>query len=233
VTAERVAQGELTARLDEVRGRIIAAARRAQRDPSSVTLVAVSKTFGSDVLLEAIAAGITDLGENRAQELREKVAVIGDRARWHFVGHLQTNKVRYVVGSVVLVHSIDRLAVAEAVARRARSLGITQDVLIEVNVASESSKHGAAPEEAVALAEEVDALDGIRVKGLMAMPPVAPDPDAVRPYFRRLADLRARLLQRVGDAGELSMGMSGDFEAAIEEGATIVRVGEAVFGPRR
>jgi pyridoxal phosphate enzyme (YggS family) len=254
VTAERVVQDALAARLEDVRGRIIAAARRAQRDPSSVTLVAVSKTFGADMLLEAIAAGITDLGENRAQELKEKVAVIGDRAhgmpparaelgvlsaeggigiRWHFVGHLQTNKVRHVVGSVVLVHSIDRLGIAEAVARRARSLGITQDALIEVNLASEPSKHGAAPEEAVALAEEVDAIDGIRVRGLMAMPPAAPDPDAVRPYFRRLADLRARLLQRVGDAGELSMGMSGDFEAAIEEGATIVRVGEAIFGPRR
>jgi pyridoxal phosphate enzyme (YggS family) len=243
VTAERVVQDALAARLDDVRGRIIAAARRAQRDPSSVTLVAVSKTFGADMLLEAIAAGITDLGENRAQELKEKVAVIGDRAhgsaeggigiRWHFVGHLQTNKVRHVVGSVVLVHSIDRLGIAEAVARRARSLGKTQDALIEVNIASEPSKHGAAPEDAVALAEEVAAIDGIRVKGLMAMPPAAPDPDAVRPYFRRLADLRARLLQRVGDAGELSMGMSGDFEAAIEEGATIVRVGEAIFGPRR
>jgi PLP dependent protein len=233
VTSERVVQGTIAARLDGVRGLIISAARRAERDPSGVTLVAVSKTFSADTVLEAIAAGVTDVGENRAQELKEKVAVIGDRARWHFVGHLQTNKVRYVVGSVVLVHSIDRLGVAETVARRARSLGITQDVLIEVNIASESSKHGAAPEEAVALAEKVDTLDGIRVKGLMAMPPAAPDPDAVRPYFRRLSDLREQLLQRVDDAGELSMGMSGDFEAAIEEGATIVRVGEAIFGPRR
>ena len=232
MTAERVGHRELAARLGDVRDRITAAALRAGRDPATVALVAVSKTFGADVLLGAIDAGVTDLGENRAQELKEKVAVIGDRARWHFVGYLQTNKVRQVVGSVVLIHSLDRFGLAEAVARRARSLGMTQDVLIEVNVAGERSKHGASPEEAVALAVQVDGLDGIRVKGLMTMPPAAPNSDAVRPYFRQLVELRDRLQQSMPDAGELSMGMSGDFEAAIEEGATIVRVGEAIFGPR-
>jgi pyridoxal phosphate enzyme (YggS family) len=223
----------LGARLEHVRARIDAAADRAGRDPSGVTLVAVSKTFGTDVLLEAITAGITDLGENRAQELKEKVAVIGDRARWHFVGHLQTNKVRHVVGSVRLVHSVDRIGLAEAIARRARSLGMVQDALIEVNIAAEESKHGASPTAAVALAEEVDSLDGIRIRGLMAMPPATPDPDASRPFFRRLAQLQRELLRHVNDADELSMGMSGDFEVAVEEGATLVRVGEAIFGPRR
>lgn len=223
----------LGARLERVRARIDAAAHRAGRDPSGVTLVAVSKTFGTDVLLEAITAGITDLGENRAQELKEKVAVIGDRARWHFVGHLQTNKVRHVVGSVRLVHSVDRIGLAEAIARRARSLGVVQDALIEVNIAGESSKHGASPTAAVALAGEIDSLDGIHIRGLMAMPPATPDPDASRPYFRRLAQLRRELLRHVNDADELSMGMSGDFEVAVEEGATLVRVGEAIFGPRR
>jgi PLP dependent protein len=232
VTAERVGNHELAARLGDVRDRIYASALRAGRDPSSVALVAVSKTFGADILFDAIEAGVTDLGENRAQELKEKMAVVGDRVRWHFVGYLQTNKVRHVVGSVVLIHSVDRFGLAEAIARRARSLGMRQDVLIEVNVAGEQSKHGASPEEAVALAVKVGGLDGISVKGLMAMPPATPDPDAVRPYFRRLVELRDRLQQSVPDAGELSMGMSGDFEAAVEEGATIVRVGEAIFGPR-
>lgn len=223
----------LTARLEHVRARIDAAAHRAGRDPSGVTLVAVSKTVGTDALLEAITAGVTDLGENRAQELKKKVAVIGDRARWHFVGHLQTNKVRHVVGAVRLVHSVDRYGLAEAIARRARSLGVVQDALVEVNIAGEESKHGASPTDAIALAEEIDALDGIRIRGLMAMPPATPDPDASRPFFRRVARLRRELLRHVNDADELSMGMSGDFEVAVEEGATLVRVGEAIFGPRR
>jgi pyridoxal phosphate enzyme (YggS family) len=217
---------------DAVRARVEAAAVRSGRRPDEVTIVAVSKTFPADVVAAAVAAGVTDLGENRAQELKEKVAAVHG-ARWHFVGHLQTNKVRLVVGNATLVHSVDRFGLAEAMARRARSLGITQHVLVEVNVSGETTKQGTTPARAAALAEEVHALDGVRVKGLMTMAPLVDDPEATRPYFAELAELGAVVARRVPGAVELSMGMTRDFEVAVEEGATIVRVGEAIFGPRR
>ncbi len=219
-------------RYARVLGRAAAAARRAGRDPEGITVVAVSKTWPADVLKDAAGAGVEVFGENRAQELREKHAVLGDRVRWHFVGPLQSNKVRHVVGVAELVHSVDRYGLGEAVARRARSLGIVQDVLIEVNAGGEPTKHGVEPAGAVRLAEEVAALDGIAVRGLMTIPPPTPDPDGARPYFRDLAALRDVVAGAVPGATELSMGMSADFEQAIEEGSTIVRVGEAIFGPR-
>jgi PLP dependent protein len=218
--------------LASVRRSIEAAARRARREPDEVTLVAVTKTWPGDVVLEAISAGATDLGENRAQEFREKVTLIGDRARWHFIGHLQTNKVRLVVGSCELIHSVDRLGVAESIARRAASAGSEQDVLIEVNVAGDPNKYGVEPARAVGLALEVQELEGVRVRGLMTMPPYAEDPELSRPHFKDLAALSAQLVAELPGAGALSMGMSNDFEVAIEEGATIVRVGSAIFGPR-
>ena len=216
-------------RYESVLERVAAAARRAGREPAEVTLVAVSKTWPADVLKDAAGAGVEIFGENRAQELKEKFAVLGDRVRWHFVGPLQSNKVRQVVGVAELVHSVDRYGLAEAIARRARSLGFVQDVLVEVNTGGEATKHGVEPAAAVRLAEEVAALDGIAVRGLMTIPPRGEDP---RPYFRDLESLRDLVAARVPGATELSMGMSGDFEQAIEEGATIVRVGEAIFGPR-
>jgi hypothetical protein len=222
----------LAGRARDVDRRIADAARRVDRNPDAVTLVAVSKTWPVDVIAEALEAGITDLGENRAQELKQKVAVLGDRPRWHFIGHLQTNKVRSVVGSVVLVHSVDRFGLAEAIARRASALGLTQEVLIEVNIAGETRKHGAEPQRAPALAEEVAALDGIRVRGLMTMAPFTDDPEDSRPHFAALRELGASLQQRLPEAAELSMGMTRDFEVAVEEGATLVRVGEAIFGAR-
>jgi PLP dependent protein len=222
----------LPERLAEVRARIEAAAERSGRDPATVMLVAVAKTFPADVILVGLHAGLRDIGENRAQELKQKVAIIGDRTRWHFVGHLQTNKVRQVIGSVVLVHSVDRYGLAEAISRRARSLGIVQDVLLEVNVAGEATKHGVDPSGATELAREANALEGLRVRGLMTMPPPRSDAEDVRPHFRTLAELRAELVKEVPGANELSMGMSGDFEVAVEEGATIVRVGQAIFGAR-
>ncbi|MDQ3940288.1 MAG: YggS family pyridoxal phosphate-dependent enzyme, partial [Actinomycetota bacterium] len=199
---------------------------------SAVRLVAVAKSFAADVVLAAADAGIRDIGENRAQELKEKIAVVGDRVRWHFVGHLQTNKVRNVVGRAQLLHSVDRYGLAEAVARRAGSMGIEQDVLVEVNVGGETSKHGVEPGRAIALAEEIAALPGVSLRGLMTIPPATRDAEGARPFFQELAALRDRLVSSVPTASELSMGMSRDFEIAIEEGATIVRVGEAVFGPR-
>jgi pyridoxal phosphate enzyme (YggS family) len=212
--------------------RIERAALRVGRAREDVRVVAVTKTFPADVVLEALDAGIRDIGENRAQELRDKATVVGDRAVWHFVGQLQTNKVRHVVGIARLIHSIDRYGLAEAVARRARAIGVDQEVLIEVNIAGERTKHGVEPAGAVALAEEVAALEGVAVKGLMAIPPAGRDPEGSRGYFKELAVLRDRLVARLPEAFELSMGMTSDFEVAVEEGATIVRIGEALFGRR-
>jgi PLP dependent protein len=213
----------LTESLDRVRARIGAAAERAGRAPGDVTLVAVSKTFPVEVLKRVIAAGATDLGENRAQELKDKVAILGDAVRWHFVGPLQTNKVRVVVGAASLIHSLDRTTLAEAIARRAAPIDL---------VSGETAKHGIEPERAVGLARAADALDAVRVVGLMTMAPFSDDPETSRPFFRRLAQLRDEVTEVVPDATGLSMGMSRDFEVAIEEGATMVRVGEAIFGSR-
>ena len=223
---------DLPERYADVRARIAASAGRSGRSPSDVTLVAVTKTWPAEVLLAALDAGITDLGENRAQELREKVTAVGNRPRWHFIGHLQTNKVRYVTGVAALVHSVDRFGLGEAIARRAHNLGIVQDVLVEVNVSGEATKQGVEPARALALSAELDALDGLKVKGLMTMAPYSDDPEAARPYFADLAELGDELRGRLPGAVELSMGMTRDFEVAVEEGATLVRVGEAIFGPR-
>jgi pyridoxal phosphate enzyme (YggS family) len=223
---------DIRANLERTRDRIARAAERSGRTPEDITLVAIAKTFPVHVVEEAIAAGIGDVGENRAQELRDKVAVLGDRVRWHFVGHLQTNKVRTVVGGIVLLHSVDRYGLAEAVARRARSLDMVQDVLLEVNISGEPSKHGVEPAATRDLASEVAALEGVRVRGLMTMPPLTEDPEDSRPYFRDLASLRDELVGYLPEATELSMGMTRDFEVGVEEGATLVRIGEAVFGPR-
>lgn len=216
-----------------VQERVADAARRSGRDPDEVTIIAVAKRFPPDAVRAALDAGIGDIGENRAQELRDKRATIGDAARWHFVGHLQTNKVRQVVGAVTLIHSIDRIALATEVARRARLLGITQDVLIEVNVAGEATKRGVEPPRALEMAEAAAALDGIAVRGLMTVPPPpSVDPEDSRPYLEKLAELRDLVVQSVPEATALSMGMTDDLEVAVACGATHVRVGRAIFGPR-
>lgn len=222
----------LEERLDAVRERIAAACTRTGRDPDAVTLVAVTKTFGAHVVLEAADHGITDVGENRAQELREKAVVVGDRVRWHFIGPLQTNKAKHVVGLAELIHSVDRPALATEIDRRARARGLVQDVLVEVNVAREAAKQGCDPAVAIALARDIDALENVRVRGLMAMAPFTAHPKASRPYFEELRSLRDLLVEEVPGAAHLSMGMTRDFEVAVEEGATIVRVGEAIFGAR-
>jgi pyridoxal phosphate enzyme (YggS family) len=222
----------ISERLEEVRGRIASAARSSGRDPATVVLVGVSKTFGADVLQAALDAGIEDLGENRAQEFKQKVLLLGARPRWHFVGHLQTNKAKDVVGAAVLIHSVDRYGLAEAVAARATRRGLVQDVLVEVNVSAESRKHGVEPARALRLAEDVESLEGVRVRGLMTMPPFTRDPETSRAVFSELRALSEHLRARVPQATHLSMGMTQDFEVAIEEGATIVRIGEAIFGPR-
>ena len=227
---------DLAERLVRVRERIAAAAARAGRDPEEVTLVAVSKTVGIDAIREGLEAGIDHLGENRVQEFKDKLAALGSAARWHFVGHLQTNKVRHVAGQVELIHSVDRYGLAEAISRRVTASGKVQEVLIEVNLAGEASKSGIDPPRLPSLASEIARLEGIRVRGVMAIPPapsssVSASQDS-RVYFKELATLRDLVASEVPSATEVSMGMSGDFEVAIEEGATIVRVGEAIFGPR-
>ncbi|HET8539413.1 MAG TPA: YggS family pyridoxal phosphate-dependent enzyme [Anaeromyxobacter sp.] len=196
------------------------------RIPPGVTLVAVSKTPAAAAIREAHAAGQRDFGENYAQEWREKADALADLPdlRWHFVGGLQTNKVKYLAGRVHLVHAVDREELARELSRRAGQKGAVARVLLEVNTGGEATKGGCAPADAPALAAAVRALPSIDLRGLMCMPPPEDDP---RPHFRLLRALRDRL-----GLAELSMGMSADWEIAIEEGATIVRIGTAIFGER-
>ncbi len=219
-----------------IRNRMAAAAARAGRDPAGIRLMAVSKTVEPERIRQAIDAGIGLLGENYVQEAREKIPAVGQAVQWHMIGHLQTNKVKYVVTLFDWIHSVDRLELAQELSRRAGQHGRTLNVLIEVNVSGEASKNGARPADVLELARQVAALPNLSVRGLMTMPPYSDDPENSRPYFvalRRLRDeLAAAALPGVAMA-ELSMGMTDDFEVAIEEGATIIRVGRAIFGERR
>jgi pyridoxal phosphate enzyme (YggS family) len=222
--------------LKTVNDRIASAAKHAGRDPLSITLVAVTKTIAVEKIREAIAAGATILGENRVQEAREKIDVIGPAARWHLIGHLQTNKAKYAVRLFQLIHSVDTIELAQEIDKQAGKIGKVQNILIEVNIAGEASKAGMAVKEAPALVREASKLKNIAIQGLMTMPPYSEDPEESRPYFCVLREL-ARSIAQENIPGvsmkELSMGMSGDFEVAIEEGATMVRVGTAIFGGRR
>jgi PLP dependent protein len=223
----------IAANLKEVRAAIIAAAQRAGRDPGAVRLVAVSKTVDLERLRAAVAAGQDLFGENYLQEARDKIATVGRQVSWHLVGHLQSNKARGAVELFDLIHAVDRLKLARALSAAAALLGKVQDVLIQVNQGGETTKSGVRPEEAPALLQEVARLPHLRVVGLMTMPPWFPDPEAARPYFRALRELRNDLRGLTGlPLTELSMGMSGDFAVAVEEGATLVRVGTAIFGTR-
>lgn len=225
----------LAENLQEVRAEIEAAARRAGRNPEDVLLLAVTKTHPVAVVREAIAAGLTELGENRVQELLEKQAQITDPVRWHLIGHLQTNKVKSVVGRVALIHSVESLRLAEEISRKAVALGVVQNVLVELNMAGEESKFGIKPEECRAFLRQIAPLPGLKVKGLMTVAPFVEDPERNRVYFRQMrelsVDIAAEKLDNV-DMEHLSMGMSNDFAVAVEEGATIVRVGTRLFGER-
>jgi hypothetical protein len=218
--------------LENVKQRIAAAARRAGRDPAAVRLVAVSKTVATDLVRQAAAAGQRLFGENYLQEARAKIAALGPGLAWHLVGSLQTKKAGAAVELFDLIHALDRLKLARALDQAAARAGKVQEVLIQVNMGEEESKSGVAPEAAPELLQEVMRLPHLRVTGLMTMPPWLP-PEEVRPYFRALRELRDRLRQEFGLLlEELSMGMSGDYEVAVEEGATLVRVGTAIFGSR-
>ena len=218
---------DIRANLERVRERVARAAERAGRRAGDVLLVGVSKTVDVGRIRQAIEAGVPALGENRVQEARGKVAELGRPVPWHLVGHLQTNKVRDAVELFDVIHSLDRLELAKELDKRGRARGRAVDVLVEVNVGGEASKGGVGPDGLVELLEAVAGLPHVKVRGLMAIPPEAKEPDDSRVWFRALR----KLGERYG-LSELSMGMSGDFEVAIEEGATLVRVGTAIFGPR-
>jgi pyridoxal phosphate enzyme (YggS family) len=219
--------------LAEVRAVIEAAAHKAGRDPAAVRLVAVSKTVDLERIRAAIAAGQDLFGENYLQEAKAKIDALGRQVSWHLVGHLQTKKAKGAVELFDLIHSVDRVKLARALEAAAVRLGKVQDILIQVNQGGEETKSGVVPEAAPELLREIARLPHLRVVGLMTMPPWFSDPEAVRPYFRDLRELRERLRDQSGlPLPELSMGMSGDYAAAVEEGATLVRVGTAIFGRR-
>ncbi|WP_462137574.1 YggS family pyridoxal phosphate-dependent enzyme [Candidatus Mycalebacterium sp.] len=225
---------EIEERVAEVRRRIDSAAERVGADGSQVLLVAVGKTVAPGIVAQAASSGLCHLGENYAQELRDKLAFFertGARADWHFVGRLQKNKVKYVVGNCRLIHSVDSAELASEIDKRAENSGVKAQILIEINQDS-PSKGGVSPDKARGLFEFTDGLKNVRARGLMTMPPYSPDPEVSRCYFRELRSLRDEIAPDFPDTTELSMGMSADFETAVEEGATIVRVGSLVFGER-
>ncbi len=209
-----------------------AAARQAGRDPASVRLVAVSKTMPVAAIREALEAGVTTLGENRVQEAAAKIAVLPEAAAWHLVGHLQTNKAKLAVQLFELIHSLDSERLARELDRHGAQAGKVVRCLVEVNLGGETSKGGTTEEGLRPLLESAAGLSHLSIQGLMAIPPLLPDPEEVRPYFRRLRMLRDKLEGEGVRLAELSMGMTHDYEVAIQEGATLVRIGTAIFGPR-
>lgn len=219
---------DVAAGLTAARQRLAAAAERAGRSPHEVTLVVVTKAFGADVVRALLDAGQVDIGESRAQELNAKRGETAG-ARWHFVGRLQRNKVRDVVGTAALIHSVDRAELADEIADRASRQGLIQRVLVQVNAAEDPAKAGCPPDEAPALVRRIRATPGIACTGLMTIPPAGVD---AGPVFARLRGLRDDLGRRYPEVQSLSMGMSGDVEEAVAEGATIVRLGQAVLGAR-
>lgn len=221
----------------QVREKIDAAAREAGRDPAEVTLVAATKVQTSDTIRAAIAAGITVCGENRVQELTGHLDDNAyEGAQVHFIGHLQTNKVKYIVGRVDLIHSVDSPRLLEAIDQRAEKLDLVQDILIEVNIGDEESKGGCPVDQVAALAAQAAQAKHVRLRGLMCIPPVVDQPEQARPYFVKMRQLFVDIKKQMGDNESeincLSMGMSGDFEEAVRQGATHVRVGTALFGAR-
>ncbi len=226
----------ITDNIKSVMDEISSATERAGRDPSSVRLVVVTKTVDTARIREAVTAGAVILGENRVQEAMEKIESLGGIASWHLIGRLQSNKAKYAVKLFDLIHSVDSLALAQEINKQAGKIGKVQDVLIEVSIAGEEQKAGVALDNTTALIRNAAILNNISIKGLMTIPPLLDDPEAVRPYFRKLRELATSIAhENIPGVSmkEISMGMSGDFEAAIEEGATMVRVGTAIFGSRK
>ena len=221
--------------IDSVEKMVEDSCRRAGRNRDEVLLVAVSKTKPLSMLQEAYEAGIRDFGENKVQELMDKIPSMPEDVRWHMIGHLQTNKVKYLVGRVAMIHSVDSLHLAEEISRQGGKQNVTVDILVEVNVAGEESKYGVTMEEAPALVEQIAALPNIHVRGLMTIAPFTEIPEENRIFFQKLKQLSIDIEQKSIDnvsMSVLSMGMTGDYCTAIEEGSTCVRVGTGIFGER-
>jgi len=222
-------------RVNEIRKRIISAAARAGRDPSTILLLGVTKGIDIERIREGIGAGIKTLGESRVQEALPKIKALHKDITWHFIGHLQRNKVKYIVGLFDLIHSLDSKGLAEEIDKRSGKANLIQKVLIEVNTGGEESKYGISPEDTIPFIKEVKDLRHIEICGLMTIPPFSEDPEESRPYFRMLREIFEEVratFPELESFSHLSMGMSNDFEIAIEEGATIVRIGTAIFGER-
>ncbi|HQX61999.1 MAG TPA: YggS family pyridoxal phosphate-dependent enzyme [Thermomicrobiales bacterium] len=224
---------DIAARIAAVEGRITLAAERTGRDPSEITLVGVSKTVGRADVDAAYAAGMRHFGENRIQDALVKFEDSPDDLVLHLIGSLQTNKVRHAVGRFQLIHSVDRLSLVDALQARCEAAGVTQPILLQVNVAREEQKHGCDPDDAAAMVEAVLARKNLELRGLMTMAPLTATPEEARPVFAELRQLRDRLKRDFpgSNLADLSMGMTNDYEVAVEEGATIVRVGRAIFAP--
>jgi len=223
----------LAENLEQIEKRIHAACERAERSRDSVLLLAVSKTHPPETIGEAVNLGLTHFGENKIQEAKAKIPNSPAKARWHFIGHLQSNKCRDAVELFEMIQGVDSLNIAEEINKRAEQAGKTMPILLEINVAGESSKFGYHPEQMLADLKTINALPRLEIHGLMAIPPYTSVPEKARPYFQKLRDLKQQAEAVLGaPLPQLSMGMSGDFEVAIEEGATIIRVGTALFGER-
>jgi PLP dependent protein len=227
----------ISANIDRLRERIISACGRSGRRPEDVTLIAVAKTFPANLVEEAVSAGVADIGENYVQEVLGKRAALSALGiRWHFIGHLQSNKVRQIAEWVHLVHALDSLSLARELDERAARAGRVIEVLVEVNTTGEQTKFGLPPEGVAGFIRSLEPFSHIRIGGLMTIGPFLPDPEGSRPMFRALRTLRdeiTRAPQANMDLRHLSMGMTGDFEVAVEEGATLVRIGTAIFGSRK
>ncbi|MEA3362959.1 MAG: YggS family pyridoxal phosphate-dependent enzyme [Thermodesulfobacteriota bacterium] len=226
---------DITANIAQIHDRIDKACQESGRNPADVKLIAVSKVKPAEQVEEAFHAGQKLFGESYVQEFRDKEPLVTEPVQWHFIGGLQSNKVKYLRGKVVMIHSIDRLSLAEEIDRQWGKIDDPVEILLQVNVGDEASKSGCAPKDLESLVRSVAPLSNLRIKGLMCLPPHSDDPEQVRPFFRQLRELSEHIskLNLPGiEMTELSMGMSGDFEVAVEEGATLVRVGTAIFGAR-
>lgn len=224
---------EIADNFREIKERVARAAFRAGRNPEEIIIIAVTKNQTIDTIREGIQAGIDIIGENRVQELVDKYEALENQVQWHFIGHLQTNKVKYVIDKVHLIHSLDRLSLAEEIERRGERRKLSVNALVQVNVSGEESKFGMPPQELVPFLERVsDRCKNINIKGLMTIAPYVADPEETRPFFRRLRELAEEVKER-NIAGVkmdfLSMGMTNDFEVAVEEGANMLRIGRAIF----
>lgn len=225
---------DISKNLEAIKKKIEAAAIKSGRIPEDIKLLAVSKTIAPEIIQQAIDLGLTELGENKVQEIMSKYDLL-PQAQWHLIGHLQTNKVKYIIDKVKLIHSVDSIKLAQEISKRAVQAGITMNVLVEINIGNEESKHGVPIDKAEALAVEISKLDNITVKGLMTVAPFVENPEENRKYFKQMKNLFVDIASKNYNnifMEYLSMGMTNDYEIAIEEGANIVRIGTGLFGKR-